>query len=227
MRRTANVLLLVAVALLSWQAGASMRPNAAGSGRGERGAEPAGSAADGGGATASVSQTAAALVLPGFDLPYLITADGMLEERMRFPQSGGGAPHLFVLFTLADCYKGYADVRYWSELRDAFGEEVVVVGIVAGEHPRKVEYFLRRQGVGIPVLHDETGAFIRAVTASAAVLTPALVLSTAEGRVLRIEQAANGDSARQAAVRRALASSLPTAAAVEPVSRPVSPQVQQ
>lgn len=214
MRRT--LLLLAMVALLSWQAGTLMRKNAAGSGRVDRGAEVARSAEGGSGATTSLSQTAAALTLPGFDLPYLITADGTHGERMRFPHPGGGAPHLFVLFTLADCYNGYADVRYWSELRDAFGEDVVVVGIVAGEHPREVEYFLRRQGVGIPVLHDQAGAFIRAVTASAGILTPALVLSTAEGRVLRIEQAANGDSARQAAVRRALASSLPKAAAVRP-----------
>jgi hypothetical protein len=136
------------------------------------------------------------LVLPAVRLPFLLNGGAEADAELIGAPDTRAQSTLYIVFTDADCYKGMADVPFWTALAKEFDHELSVVGVMSGGPPEKLRYLLKRQQVAIPVVHDVTGD-VSAAVYRAGMLTPAKVLVDRTGRILRVDGATNGDARSQ------------------------------
>lgn len=155
----------------------------------------------------SVQRPSRPLVLPSITLPFLM--NGSTWPSPEFSIANGASPRhtLYIVFTEADCDKTTADVPFWNTLATEFAPDVFVVGVISGPSSPRLRYFLEREHITIPILHDSASVITDAVY-NAGVLTPSKILVDADGKILRINGATNGVDSAQTVYRTSLVEAL-------------------
>lgn len=155
-----------------------------------------------------VDRTASATKLPSIDLPYLVNSPSREGEVARYTMTFPNEDHrrrvLLVIFTYTDCYKGLADVPFWSELQTEFSGHLDVIGVSAGDHREKLRHFLVSQGMKIPVVYDQGRTLFSLLEQLGVPLTPVLLLAEPDGTVLLKASSTSGDAAHRAEFRHRL-----------------------
>ncbi len=149
--------------------------------------------------------------LPAFALPYLKAATSSGRDEFTFPErvESESEYYLFVFFTPIDCYACFADVPFWTELRQGFAADMQVIGITTSSSAERSQYFVKKQEIDIPVLYDEERRLFNVLTDIGYPVTPLTLLTNKEGVILHVEGSKYGVSGVQAEYKGLLRSMLP------------------
>lgn len=144
--------------------------------------------------------------LPRISLPIIYPRNEGTDTTFTLPTAAGAKAHLFVVFSYTDCYSGFADIPFWSELRREFGATIEVVGVTAGGTPNAIRHFVTQQGIDMPVLWDEERKIFGLLARLGYAPTPLLLLTTMDGTVVHVLRSPYGDRSAQVAYMQGLRS---------------------
>ncbi len=148
-------------------------------------------------------RTLAGTTVPDVQVP-LLSKDQSTVDLMRAEDD---RLRLMVVFSFTDCYRGFRDAEFWTELQDLFESDLAVLAVASGSSPQVLRHFVAGQGLNIPVAYDSTGIF-GTFLGKAGILSPAPVLASEDGIILSVDAIANGDSLAQAQYRQKIENSI-------------------